>query len=200
MGSSDSTYRVVIAENEPSDYADLQMLLEAAGCAVVGFAQGGSETVEAVRTLTPDCVFLVPKMDADTIGALGIISALHAEQLAPVVVISTSSQPKTIEAAVKAGAHGYLTQPFTEKDVLSVLHVALSRFAETRELLQEVETLQNKLETRKLIEKAKGILMKDGLTEAEAFSRLQKLSMNSGKPLNELAQAVLLSETLHRPD
>jgi response regulator NasT len=197
MGKTDSTYRIVIARDEPSENADLKELLKEAGCAVVRDVQGRNETVEAVCTHKPDCVILALEMDADTTGAIGIISALHVEQLAPVVVVSASSQPEVIEAVVKAGAHGYLTKPFAEKDVLSALHVALSRFAETRELAQEVEVLQNKLETRKLIERAKGILMKDGLGEAEAFSRLQKLSMNSGKPLKELAQAVILSETLH---
>ena len=190
-------YRVLIARDSSAAATDLQAVLEAAGCKVAGLAQGESEALALVRELRPDCVFFALQLHsrASTSG----IGALHTGHLAPVVVVSTCAQAEKVADAVAAGAQGFFSKPFSEKDIMPVLQVAISRFAEMRRLAEEVEDLQDKLETRKLIEQAKGILMQKGLSEAAALSRLQKTSMNSGRPLKDLAQALILSADLHAP-
>jgi response regulator NasT len=119
---------------------------------------------------------------------------LTAEQIAPVVLLTAHSQKDLVERAKEAGVVGYLVKPFRETDLLPAIEVALSRFEEFRSVRQEVDDLQHALETRKAVERAKGILMdSQGMDEQEAFRRIQKMSMNTRKPMKEVAEAIILA-------
>jgi len=121
---------------------------------------------------------------------------LTQERIAPVVLLTAYSQKDLIERAKEAGVVGYLVKPFRETDLAPAIELALARFAEFRALQDEVGNLTEALETRKKVEKAKGILMeKQGMTEAEAFRKIQKMSMNTRKPMKEVAEAIILANT-----
>jgi response regulator NasT len=119
---------------------------------------------------------------------------LTEEQIAPVVLLTAFSQKELVDRAKEAGVVGYLVKPFREADLLPAIEVALSRFDEFKQVHQEVQDLQNALETRKLVDRAKGILMDvQSLDENEAFRRIQKMSMNTRKPMKEVAEAIILA-------
>ena len=115
------------------------------------------------------------------------------EPLAPVVMVTAFSQAGYVEDACRAGAMAYIVKPFGKQDILPAMQVAVSRFAETRALAAEVTDLNERLETRKAIERAKGMLMGRGMSEPDAFKRLQKLAMDKRKTLREIAEAVTLA-------
>jgi response regulator NasT len=133
----------------------------------------------------------MPGMDGIEAGRI-----LTQERIAPVVLLTAYSQKDLIERAKEAGVVGYLVKPFRETDLAPAIELALARFAEFRALQEEVGNLQEALETRKKVEKAKGILMeKQGMSEAEAFRKIQKMSMNTRKPMKEVAEAIILANT-----
>ncbi len=183
--------RVLIAEDEALIRMDLREMLEEDGHEVVGEARDGAEAVTLARELRPDIVFMDVKMPGtDGIAAAGTIAE---EALAPVVMVTAFSQQTYVEEATAAGALGYLVKPFEKKDILPAMQVAVARFAETKALVDEVADLGERLETRKWLDRAKGVLMARGMAEAEAFRRLQKLAMDRRKPLREVAEAVVLA-------
>jgi two-component system, response regulator PdtaR len=182
---------IVIAEDEAIIRMDVRELLEEQGHRVVGEARSGIEALPLARALQPDCIFIDIHMDG--LDGLDAARVICAEHIAPVVMLTAYSQQQFIEEASELGVMAYVSKPFTESDILSALQIATSRFAEVQALVQEVEDLQGRLEARRDIERAKGILMKRGLDEAAAFSRLQKMSMDSRRPLKEVAQAVILT-------
>ena len=184
--------RVVIAEDEALIRMDLREMLEEEGHEVVGEAANGAEALTLTRDLKPDVVFMDVKMPGtDGIeGARGIAE----ERLAPVVMVTAFSQTGYVEQATQAGAMAYIVKPFTRTDILPAMQIAVSRFAEARALEDEVTGLEDRLETRKAVDKAKGILMSRGLTEPDAFRRLQKLAMDRRMTLKQVADAVLLAE------
>jgi response regulator NasT len=119
---------------------------------------------------------------------------LTEEQIAPVVLLTAFGQKELVDRAKDAGVVGYLVKPFRENDLLPAIEVALARFGEFKAVRQEVEDLQNALETRKLVERAKGILMDtQHIDESEAFRKIQKMSMNTRKPMKEVAEAIILA-------
>jgi len=184
--------RVVIAEDEAIIRMDLREMLQEEGHDVVGEARDGAEAVELVRRLRPDVVFMDIKMPR--MNGLEAAALIGDERLAPVVMVTAFSQSEQIEAACRAQAMAYVVKPFSRGDILPAMHIAISRYAEARLLEGEVTDLTERLETRKAVDRAKGILMAKGLSEPEAFQRLQRLAMDKRKTLREIAEALILAE------
>lgn len=184
--------RVIIADDESLIRMDLREMLTNLGYLVVGEAGDGRSAVHLARELRPDIVIMDIKMpDMDGIEAAEVLTA---ERVAPVLLLSAYSQQELVQRARQAGVAGYLVKPFRESDLAPAIEVALARFSEFRAMEREVGNLQDALETRKLVERAKGILMDtQGLNESEAFRRIQKMSMNNRKPMRAVADAIILA-------
>ena len=184
--------RIIIADDESIIRMDLQEMLSNLGYLVVGEVGDGRSAVNLARELRPDLVIMDIKMpDMDGIDAAKILTE---EEIAPVLLLTAYSQQELVSRAREAGVVGYLVKPFRESDLSPAIEVALARFSEFRALEKEVGDLQEALETRKFVDRAKGILMDtQGLTEAEAFRKIQKMSMNTRKPMKEVAEAIILA-------
>lgn len=184
--------RIIIADDESLIRMDLREMLTNLGYLVVGEVGDGRSAVNLARELRPDIVIMDIKMpDMDGIEAARILTE---ERVAPVLLLSAYSQQELVNRAREAGVAGYLVKPFRESDLTPAIEVALARFSEFRALEQEVGDLTETLETRKIVERAKGILMDtQGLSEAEAFRRIQKMSMNNRKPMKAVAEAIILA-------
>jgi len=184
--------RVIIADDESLIRMDLREMLTSLGYLVVGEVGDGRSAVNLARELRPDIVLMDIKMpDMDGIEAARILTE---ERIAPVVLLTAFSQRELIDRAKESGVVGYLVKPIQEADLAPAIEVALSRFAEFRELEKEVDDLQDQLETRKLVDRAKGILMDtQGLSETEAFRKIQKMSMNNRKSMRTVADAIILA-------
>jgi response regulator NasT len=189
--------RVLIAEDEALIRMDLREMLEEDGHEVVGEARNGAEAIALAETLKPDVVF----MDINMPDVSGIEAAcrIGEDRIAPVVMVTAFSQASYVEQACSAGAMAYVVKPFGRADIIPAMQVAVSRFAETQTLAAEVEDLSDRLETRKVLDRAKGILMARGMSEPDAFKRLQKLAMDKRKTLREIADAVVLADEAERP-
>jgi AmiR/NasT family two-component response regulator len=184
--------RVLIAEDEALIRMDLREMLEEEGHEVVGEARDGAEAIELGRQLAPDVVF----MDINMPNVSGVEAAevFGEERIAPVVMVTAFSQASYIEQAAAAGAMAYVVKPFSRTDILPAMALAAARFAEASTLAEEVADLTERLETRKLVDRAKGILMARGKTEPEAFKALQRLAMDRRRTLREIAEAVVLAD------
>lgn len=184
--------RVVIADDESLIRMDLREMLTNLGYLVVGDVGDGRSAVNLARELRPDIVIMDIKMpDMDGIEAAQILTE---ERIAPVLLLSAYSQQELVQRAQKAGVAGYLVKPFQESDLTPAIEVALARFSEFRALEQELGDLNEALETRKLVDRAKGILMdSQKLSEAEAFRKIQKMSMNNRKSMKAVAEAIILA-------
>jgi response regulator NasT len=184
--------RLIIADDESLVRTDLREALTELGYLVVGEVGDGQSAVNMARELEPDVVVMDIKMPGlDGIDAARILTQ---EKIAPVVLLTAYSQSDLIERATQAGVVGYLVKPFRETDLPPAIELAKARFGEFRALEQEVDNLAEALETRKKVERAKGILMdKQDLTESEAFRRIQKMSMNTRRPMKEVAEAIILA-------
>jgi len=184
--------RVIIADDESIIRMDVREMLTNLGYLVVGEVGDGRSAVNLARELKPDIVVMDIKMpDMDGIEAAKILTE---ERIAPVLLLTAYSQRDLVERAKEAGVVGYIVKPFQESDLAPAIEVALARFREFQALEQEVKDLQEALETRKLVDRAKGILMDtQGLKEAEAFRKIQKMSMNTRKPMRQVAEAIILA-------
>ena len=182
--------RILIADNESIIRMDLKELLEEAGHEVVGEAADGLKAVELTRKLKPDLVIMdikVPEMDG--IAAAKMISN---EKLAPVLLLTAYSQKEIVEKAKDSGVLAYLVKPVKESNLFPAMEIALSRFKEYMEIEQELLDLRNSLETRKILDRAKGMLMDAyNLSEQEAFRRIQQYSMAKRKSIREVAEAII---------
>ena len=184
--------RVIIADDESLIRMDLREMLTNLGYLVVGEVADGRSAVNQARELRPDVVVMDIKMpDMDGIEAAKVLTE---ERIAPVVLLSAYSQRELVERAREAGVVAYLVKPYREEELTPAIEVALARFAEFKDLQKQVTDLQLALETRKLVDRAKGILMdKQGLTEAEAFRKIQKMSMDNRKAMKDVAEAIILA-------
>nr|WP_241179068.1 MULTISPECIES: response regulator [Micrococcus] len=182
--------RAVVAEDETLIRLDLVEVLTGAGYRVVAEAGDGRAAVEAVREHRPDIVVMDVKMPVmDGIAAAGEIAG---ERLAPVVMLTAFSQRELVERARTAGAMAYVVKPFTEADLVPAIELAVARFDELRSLEAEVRDLGDRLETRKIVDRAKALLQERmRLSEAESFRWIQKTSMDRRLTMREVAQAVI---------
>ncbi|HMR50311.1 MAG TPA: response regulator [Arachnia sp.] len=181
---------VLVAEDEALIRLDLVELLGEEGYDVVGQASDGEEAVSLARKLVPDLVIMdvkMPKMDG--IAAAEIIAE---ERIAPIVMLTAFSQRDLVERARDAGAMAYVVKPFDASDVVPAIEIAMGRFAELKAIEDELATLEERFESRKIIDQAKGILQKDlGLTEPEAFRWIQKTAMDLRKSMRDVAEGVI---------
>ena len=184
--------RVVIADDESIIRLDLKETLQRMGHTVVAEAGDGRSAIEMVRREKPDLVVLDVKMpEMDGIDAAKEISNAR---LAPVVLLTAYSQQDLVRRAMEAGVFGYVVKPFTESDLMPAIGVAIARFEEFSTISSQAESLSQALETRKIVDRAKGVLMdRHGLSEQEAFRRIQQQSMHTRRPMKEIAEAILIA-------
>ncbi|MBY4131421.1 ANTAR domain-containing response regulator [Rhodococcus fascians] len=195
-GTGKPPLRVVVAEDESLIRLDLVEMLREEGYDVVGEAADGQQAVELTIELRPDLVIMDVKMPRrDGIDAA---SEIAEKRIAPVVILTAFSQRELVEKARDAGAMAYLVKPFSKADLMPAVELAASRFSEISALESEIVDLQDRLETRKLIEKAKGILMESqSLTEPQAFKWIQRAAMDRRTTMKAVADVVI--ETLGTP-
>lgn len=182
--------RVLVAEDEALIRLDLVELLRDEGYEVVGEAGDGEAAVEQARELQPDLVVMdvqMPRMDGITAATI-----IANERIAPVVMLTAFSQRDLVERAREAGAMAYVVKPFEASDVVPAVEMAMARFAEIRAVESEVESLEERLASRKAVDQAKGILQTGmGMTEQEAFRWIQKTAMDLRKPMREVAEGII---------
>lgn len=187
--------RIIIADDESLIRLDLREMLTHLGYDVIAEAGDGRSALELAKKLQPDLVIMDIKMpDLDGITAAEELTRL---QIAPVVLLTAYSDQALVERAKEAGVVGYVVKPFREAELMPVIELSLARFEEFRALEREVGDLKEALEARKVIERAKGVLMEVyGLKEAEAFHRIRKTSMDARKSMKEVAEAILLTQEM----
>ena len=187
---SNTPFNVVIAEDEALIRLDLREMLEEEGYVVAGEAGDGETAVQLAEQLKPDLVIMDVKMP----GLDGISAAeqITGKQLAPVIILTAFSQRDLVQRASEAGAMAYLIKPFTKADLVPAIEVAVSRFAEIAALNSEAANLRERLEVRKLLDRAKGQLQDSkGMTEAQAFRWIQKTSMDRRQTMRSVAEEVV---------
>jgi AmiR/NasT family two-component response regulator len=187
--------RILIADDEPLIRMNLRETLIELGYLVVGDAGDGLSALNMARQLKPDLVLLdvkMPRMDG-----IAVAKVLCEEDLAPVLLLTAYSDRDLVASARDAGVLGYLVKPIREAELMPLIEITRARWLEQHSRKQEAAVLRDRLETRKMIERAKGYLMdSQGMTEAEAFRRIQQLAMNSRKTMREVAQALLLAQQI----
>ena len=189
--------RIIICDDESLIRRDLREMLTGRDYLVVGEASEGRTAIELARRLEPDLVIMDIRFEDDDLDGIDAAKILTEEGIAPVLLLSAYSQRDLVERAREAGVVGYLVKPFTESDLPPAIETALARFEEFEEVKQEAADLKDALETRKMVDRAKGLLMDErGMNEAEAFKRIQKLSMNYRKPMRDVAEAIILAHQI----
>jgi len=185
--------RVLVADDESLRVMSLKGQLESIGHRVIAEAANGREAVNLARELRPDLAILDIKMpEMDGIEAAQTITQ---ERPIPIILLTAFSEKELAERAANANVAAYLMKPVSEQDLLPAIALAVSRFKEFQSLHHEVDDLRDALETRKLVERAKGILMRRlNLTEEEAFRRMQRRSQNENKKLGEIAEAIITAD------
>jgi two-component system, response regulator PdtaR len=182
--------RVVIAEDEALIRLDLAEMLAEEGYVVVGEAGDGEKAVEVVEELRPDLVVLdvkMPKLDGISAAA-----RIAEQRIAPVVILTAFSQRDLVDRARDAGAMAYLVKPFEKSDLVPAIEMARSRFAELQQLESEVQDLTERLETRKAVDRAKGVLQERlGISEPDAFRWIQKTAMDLRLSMRQVAEGVV---------
>lgn len=182
--------RVVVAEDEALIRMDLVETLVEEGYDVVGQAADGARAIELARELRPDLVVLDVKMPV--LDGIAAAEAIAEERIAPVVMLTAFSQRELVERAREAGAMAYVVKPFTPADLVPAIELAISRFAEVRQLAEEVADLTEQLATRKAVDRAKAVLQSSlGLSEPEAFRWIQKTAMDLRRSMREVAEGVV---------
>ena len=185
-----SATRVLIAEDEAIIRLDLKEMLQEEGFEVVGEAADGDAALRIARDERPDLVIMDIKMPG--MDGLTAAEAVVEEDLAAVLILTAFSQRDLVQRAAEAGAMGYLVKPFQRSDLLPAIEIALARYNQLGAVRAESTDLQDQLATRKAVDRAKGKLMdRDGLTEAEAFRRIQKKAMDERRAMKEVAEEIL---------
>jgi response regulator NasT len=181
---------VLVAEDESLIRLDLIEMLREEGYDVVGEAGDGAAAVEQAEVLRPDLVVMDVKMPV--LDGISAAKKIVEKRIAPVLILTAFSQRDLVERAREAGAMAYLVKPFTKGDLVPAIEMALSRHEEIAQLEHEVADLTERLETRKLVDRAKGLLQaKFGLSEADAFRWIQKAAMDKRTTMREVAQVVI---------
>jgi response regulator NasT len=182
--------RILVAEDESIIRLDLRDLLERAGFEVCAEARDGEEAVDLARSEQPDLAIMDVKMPR--LDGIEAARRILEERPIPIVMLTAYGQEEIVSRAVEAGVFGYLVKPFREQDLLPAIQAARARHEELQAVREEAESLAEALAARKVIERAKGLLMqKEGLSEDAAFARLRKASQVSGRPLKVIAEAVV---------
>ena len=182
--------RILIAEDETIIRLDLKSILERAGFDVCAEARDGIEAVELAASEHPDLAILDVKMPR--LDGIEAARRILADRPIPIVVLTAYGQDELVARAVEAGVFGYLVKPFREEDLLPAIAAARARHGELEALRDEAESLAEALATRKVVERAKGLLMeRESLTEQEAFARLRRASQVSGRPMKVVAEALI---------
>jgi response regulator NasT len=185
--------RVVIAEDEAIIRLDLKETLEEEGYEVVGETGRGDEAVALVRELSPDIAILDIKMPG--LDGLSAAREITKERGAAVLILTAFSQRDLIERARDAGALAYLVKPYQRTELIPAVEIALGRFKEMKTLEAEVRGLENQLEIRRLVDRAKGMLMdQHGMAEAEAFNFIQKTAMRERQTMKQVAERIIAAE------
>ena len=188
--STPPSRRVVIAEDEALIRLDLAEMLAEEGYHVVGQAGDGEKAIALAEELRPDLVVLdvkMPKLDG-----ISAAQRIAEQRIAPVVILTAFSQRDLVERARDAGAMAYLVKPFSKQDLLPAIEMAVSRFAEVQLLEAEVADLSERLETRKLVDRAKGVLQEQlGLSEPDSFRWIQKTAMDLRLSMRQVAEGVI---------
>ncbi|GAA3708878.1 response regulator [Microlunatus aurantiacus] len=189
-GETEAPTRVVVAEDEVLIRLDLVEMLTEEGYDVVGQAGDGEAAVELTTQLRPDLVVMdvkMPKLDG-----ISAAEKIASERIAPVVMLTAFSQRELVDRARQAGAMAYVVKPFGKADLIPAIEIARARFAEITAVEAEVEDLTERLESRKAVDRAKGMLQTGlGLTEPEAFRWIQKTAMDLRKSMREVAEGVI---------
>ena len=192
MNTENKKIRILVAEDETIIRLDLVEMLIESGYEVVAQAENGAVAIELAKKFTPDLAILdvkMPEMD-------GITAAEQIITLSPVLMLTAFSQRELVERARDAGVMAYVVKPFSISDLVPAIEIAISRHRQMKSLEDEVADLYERLETRKIIDRAKGILMKAmGLTEPESFSWIQKTAMDRRISMKQVAQAVISPES-----
>jgi response regulator NasT len=182
--------RILVAEDETIIRLDLKEILERAGFDVCAEARDGEEAVVLARSERPDLAILDVKMPQ--LDGIEAARRILAERPIPIVMLTAYGQEELVSRAVEAGVFGYLVKPFRETDLLPAIHAARARHEELQTLREEAESLAEALATRKIVERAKGLLMeREHLSEEEAFARLRRASQVSGRPMRVVAEALI---------
>jgi AmiR/NasT family two-component response regulator len=182
--------RVVIAEDEAIVRLDLKEIMEEEGYEVVGETGRGDEAVELVRTHRPDLAILDIKMPV--VDGLAAAREINAERLCAVLILTAFSQRDLIEQARNAGALAYLVKPFQKSELLPAIEMAIGRFAEMKALDEQVKTLEESLDVRKAVDRAKGILMDElGWKESESFTWIRSQAMNERIRMVDVAHQII---------
>jgi two-component system, response regulator PdtaR len=184
--------RILIAEDEALIRLDLREMVERLGHTVIGEAADGVRALRLARQLRPDLVMLdirMPELDG-----IAVAEAVSRAEIAPVVMITAHSDPLTVARSMEAEVYAFLTKPVKECDIDAAIRTALARFSQLRALRAEVRALRQDSEDRRLLKHARSLLVRAlGITDAEAFRRLQAQSLKTQKPLREVAQAIVLA-------
>ena len=191
-GASEAAHRrrVVVAEDDSMIRMDVVEMLSSEGYEVVGEAADGRRAVELTREHEPDLVLMDVKMPV--LDGISAAEEIAAERIAPVVLLTAFSQKELVERAREAGAMAYVVKPYTAAELIPAIEIAVSRFDEIVALEDEVTEMKDQFETRKLVERAKSLLIsRMGLTEPEAFRWIQKTSMDRRLSMREVADAIL---------
>ncbi|MBL8060670.1 MAG: response regulator [Chthonomonas sp.] len=190
-----SQHRILIADDDPIIRLDLKQMLERLEYEVVAEAGDGQSAVDLAKEHQPEvCVLDVKMPQMDGIEAAKLIAE---DGIAPVILLTAFSDRELVERARESGVFGYLVKPFKPSDLMPAIEVARSRFEENKALSNEATDAKEKLEVRKLLDKAKGILMETlSVSEAEAYRRIQQQSMNNRKSMREVAEAIILAQSV----
>lgn len=187
--------RVLIADDDPIIRLDLKQMLENLEYDVVAEAGDGQQAVELARETNPDICILDVRMPI--LDGIDAVNVLTEENIAPAILLTAYSDRELVDRAKAAGVFAYLVKPFKPSDLPPAIEVARSRYEQNSALNKEVETLQDRLEARKLVDRAKGILQEEHkITEAEAYRRIQLQSMNLRKTMKEVAEAIIMAKTV----
>ncbi len=190
-------YKIVIADDEMIICMDLKEILEEAGHEVIGMAADGAEALKLVKEKKPDVAILDIQMPE--IDGLQVAKLIAHDHIAPVVLLTAFGEEETIEKAKKSDVFGYVVKPAEERTLLPAIEIAVSQFQTKNEIVNKVKNMERELAARKVIERAKGLLMTNyGLTEEIAYKKMQQISMKRGKPIEIIAEKIVKEILLKR--